>query len=440
MYSLHICTTDDREFPPPELGADVTWDRLTEALRREVGPDAAALLAEPIYDPAHRRTHWHVTADNDPVSLSALPRTERDALLARLGAIRAKVRERTRQLEAAGGETNTRLAAALATIIEVPDEGAHVWSVRGQPVLTAWGRRTGTAARPVATIVSRAMVPHGNAAPAGSAPPASAPVVRAARPERIDGGTASGPFRGGTAVAAATVPEQRRSRFSSVLFWLPFLVLLGAIYYLLLAACALRVPILQSIFNRCDMADASELDGLHARNSALSEAIREAERRLALICSDLARHHASSQPQRENPNTQRTPDTKEAEARVREAQGAHGKFDITLAWNGHQDLDLHIACPGGEISFSTHSICGGTLDIDRNASAPYTDQPVEHASWDEAPPSGHYRVEVKYYDHRDAPEGPVPFTVVIRDGDHEQTYNGTVGEPGQTVVATEFQR
>jgi hypothetical protein len=438
MYSLRVSTTDDRQLPPPEFGTELTWDRLTEALRREVGPDAAILLAEPVQDPARGQTHWHIAAENDPVPLSALTGSERAELVAQLGALRDKIAARARQLEALGGEANARLAAAMLALIQVPDEENDVWSVAGQPVLTAWGRRTGTTARPAAIIAARSRVPTSIGAPAVSA---NRLLQQTGGAATRDGGAAVNP----TALQASPAPRRSSAFWYSPLLWALFLVILGGIYYLLLAACALQVPILRSVFDHCRTAAAGNLDGSSERNDALRDAIREAERRIALDCTT-PETGQQPEPRRaesnltDPPDRQQSPDSRQAEERVREAQGARGKLEVTLAWNGHADLDLRVYCPSGSVSFTKPDTCGGRLDIDRNAAQPYADTPVEHVTWADDPPAGQYRIEVRFFDRHDAPEGPVPFTVVLREGDNERVFRGTLDQPGKSVVVTEFQR
>jgi hypothetical protein len=135
------------------------------------------------------------------------------------------------------------------------------------------------------------------------------------------------------------------------------------------------------------------------------------------------------------------PTEQETKNRVYAAGGSHGKLDITLSWNGHADLDLHVRCPGGALSYKRdekHACSGGEFQIDQNHGE-VVNNPVEHISWASEPPPGPYRVEVQLYDYNDAPAGPVPFTVVITDGGISRTYTGTV-KKGESVKAAEFQR
>jgi hypothetical protein len=430
MYSINICTTDDRLLPAPELGPDLTWDRLTEALRREVGSEAAALLAEPVPDPGRGLTHWHVTADQDPIVLSALPMAERNSLLASLNLIREKILSRAQQLDAAGGDANARLAAALRAAVRVPDDGTHVWAIDGRPVLTAWGRQVGTIVRPMAAIMARANVPPPPLPP--HAPPQVMTAATGSPPPMPEAASTSA--EPASAAATARRAAWRKTGWHGPALWLLFLLLLGGIYYALLAACAIDIPILRSLFDRCDSALA--LERLRDHHDALRETVHDWERRLAQLCTDPASGRQPPGPRQSD----QAPDERQAEQRVIENSGERGKLDITLAWNGHADLDLHVDCPGGRIAFNTRNSCGGKLDIDRNASAPYVDSPVEHVTWVDDPPSGQYHVVVTYFDRRDAPEVRVPFTLVIRNGDIQQVFHDTLEQPHQMIEVTTLQR
>ena len=68
-------------------------------------------------------------------------------------------------------------------------------------------------------------------------------------------------------------------------------------------------------------------------------------------------------------------------------------------WDNFDDLDLHCICPSKEeIYFSNKkSKCGGYLDVDMNASSPYTNKPVENIFFKKNPPHGHYRVFVRNF-------------------------------------------
>lgn len=425
MYSVRILTTSDASLPPPNFGPNLTWDRLSETLRREVGPDAAALLAEPVPDPGRGETHWHVEADQDPVPVSALPAKDREILLERLAELRARIRGYASRLEKAGGDENARLASGLRSAILVPDEASCVWSLGGNPLLAAWGRKSEAVERPSHVIYREAEPPR-------SSPDANIPSLPVAE--------------AGTAQQSTVRAARGRASPFPLLLWLLFICLTVATAYLLLPACAIDVTLVRPFFNACPRAEANALPELRDQNRALRDAIEKAETRIALSrvpCpADRSSTKTETLPPRDERSASARPTEQETRQRAQDAGGKHGSLDITLSWNGHADLDLHVYCPGGALSYKSdekRGCSGGEFEIDMNRGE-VVDNPVEHASWAEKPPAGPYRVEVQFYDYRDAPQVPVPFTVVVTDGGVLRTYNGVLHAKGDKVTVVEFGR
>ncbi|HWJ17252.1 MAG TPA: hypothetical protein VNR65_00855 [Geobacterales bacterium] len=425
MYSVRIFTTADASLPPPNFGPNLTWDRLTEALRRELGPEAAGLLAEPIPDAERAETHWHVEAASDPVPISALPAKDREIVLERLAELRARIRGYASRLEKAGGDENARLASAFRSAILVPDDTAYVWSLDGNPILAGWGRRSEALERSSHVITRQTAAPRPTAARAGVFPGQAVEKDIARQSGRRAGTAWLLPF----------------------LLWLLFIGTALFTGYLLLPACAVDLPLVRTFFDTCRGPAVDRLVALREQNSSLRRAIESAETKVALSRPPCPADNAIKKTERPTPHDKETtatqPTGEETKSRAEEAGGKHGKLDITLSWNGHADLDLHVQCPGGRLSYKDqerHSCEGGEFEIDRNAGAELVDNPVEHVSWAGDPPAGDYRVDVQLYDYHDAPEGPVPFTVVITEGGASRTYSGTVGTKGASVKVTEFRR
>ena len=417
MYSVRILTTGDASLPPPNFGPNLTWDSLTETLRRELGPEAAGLLAEPVPDAGRAETHWHVEAASDPVPISALPDKDREIVLEQLAELRARIRGYASRREKVGGDENARFASALRNAILVPDDATFVWSLDGKPVLAGWGRKGQTLERPSHVIMRETAAPHPSSAPGGDdlAPPVS---MR----------------------SHAATPWLLPS-----LLWLLFIG--AALYtgYLLLPACAVDLPLVRSFFDTCPGSAPGRLAALRDRNGSLKDAIEKAETKVALNRAPCPADNSSKRTETPVPHEEKVavhPTEDETKRRAQEAAGTHGKLDITLSWNGHTDLDLQVKCPGGRLSYKDqeqHACGGGEFEIDRNATE-LVDNPVEHVSWTGEPPPGDYRVDVQLYDYHDAPQGPVPFTVVVTEGDASHTYSGTVESKGASVKVTEFKR
>lgn len=102
-----------------------------------------------------------------------------------------------------------------------------------------------------------------------------------------------------------------------------------------------------------------------------------------------------------------------------ETQGGRGSLKINLKWNTIDDLDLHVFDPDGyEIYYNSRNhVCNGVkgqLDIDANASTPYSRTPQENIYWEEGKnaPIGRYKVQVVLYSKRDIVDN-IPFTITV---------------------------
>ncbi len=405
MYNVHLQTTSDRNLPPPNLGANFTWERLTDTLRRDLGAEAANLLAEPVHDAERKETRWYIQAEQDPVPVSSLSPAERETVFRRLSEIRARIEAYADGLDKAGGETNARFAAALRAVLHVPDEQSCVWSLDGQPVLAAWGRKIETIVRadPVISRPARPL-PEKAAAEAGAA----------------------GALGSGRAAYKGAL-------FASIL-WLSFIAIASLIGYMLLPACGVDLPFFGRYLDTCPQL--ARVDALRNKSQALQTLHEKAEADLALKQVD-CQIRESRLLQTASPLE--TPDEQETGSRVDAARGGHGQLEIALSWNGHADLDLHVYCPGGELYHGARAVCGGEFDIDQNSQT-LVDAPVEHAFWADMPPAGHYRIEVRLFSWRDAAKQTVPFTVVIRDGDRRSSYAGKVEHDSEQITVAEFER
>lgn len=117
-----------------------------------------------------------------------------------------------------------------------------------------------------------------------------------------------------------------------------------------------------------------------------------------------------------------------------------GAIEIALSWNSVDDLDLHCLEPGGgwesrhHISYlNKRSPSGGELDIDRNASDPLSEQPVEHITWSESAAAvGNHSVRVTLYMKR-TNAGPIPFKLYAKFGDRMESFERELGAQGETA-------
>ncbi len=125
-----------------------------------------------------------------------------------------------------------------------------------------------------------------------------------------------------------------------------------------------------------------------------------------------------------------------------------GDVQVTLTWDTHTDVDLHVVDPTGEEIYYGHSesASGGELDHDSNAGCSIDGLNTENVYWPEGgAPAGEYVVRVDYYSACSVAD-PTNYTVVVALH-HEDytTYNGTFlpedadgGGAGSGVTVTTF--
>lgn len=120
--------------------------------------------------------------------------------------------------------------------------------------------------------------------------------------------------------------------------------------------------------------------------------------------------------------------------------GGNGVLKVTLAWEFPGDIDLHVYEPGGNhIYFANrrNNATTGWLDVDNLEGGRPGDPAVENVFWDN-PPTGNYRVAVKFFSTRQG-VGQGDVLVVIQVNGEESRYNIRLDEVGEEVdVATVY--
>lgn len=150
--------------------------QLRDLLLNRLGPEHAALLAEPQHDPERRSVDWYAEGEGTALPLSRLSPEEAEALKVKAGALAREIQALAQQLESEGH--NAALSGQLLSLALRHPDDSDLWSVDGRPVLTNWGFAPGAVgARPQDLTRLGAFAPKPS--PVTPEPPAAVPPVAA---------------------------------------------------------------------------------------------------------------------------------------------------------------------------------------------------------------------------------------------------------------------
>ena len=390
----------------PKLGRQ--YEQLTDLLARRLSPAHAGLFAEPVpiavAGTGRPGLAWFSAFEGDVRRVTELDPEAAGALRASAAKLHAEIAAFSDGLEREG-DASRDLARLLRDALIVPDAD-HLWSVEGRPVLVAWGYLQAGSDAPA---VARDAAITASAASAGAGGPSAEPT--------------SGPT---ATVAAAPVrvesrPLDTRRGWLGPVLWLVFVLLTGVLADRLLRACALGDASWPSLIRavlpqHCPLPSVErDPDGstILAAIRTTDEAVHGAElavTRRALTCDaacPVPARRAAVEPPRAIP-----PDLERRLAGIERGQG----LELTLAWEGAADLDLHVVCPDrSRITFDHRASCGGRLVADQNEKGgAISSRPVEHVIWDSAPaPDGRYGVEVGLFRRHGETRADIPFQVIL---------------------------
>lgn len=136
-------------------------------------------------------------------------------------------------------------------------------------------------------------------------------------------------------------------------------------------------------------------------------------------CNGCSKERAMVPPSSTPPN----PDSGDV-VRQAEAIGSTGDLKITLLWNFHADIDLHVKQPNGKVIYfkeKQDNFTGGYLDIDNREGGQGA---AENIFWND-PPKGQYMVRLNYFGKSlsGKTESGTCTVVVFQEGREPMTYN-----------------
>lgn len=432
MFEALVASTGSAGLRPLGSAAQRSWDLVSGTVRARLGDDHAALFAEPVATAQGDRIDWYAPRQGTALALSDLEPADRDAVQADLAAKVEAIRLEAARLSDGADPEAQRLGEALANALEVPDEGA-VHAIRSadgtlHPVLVnwAWVKGDAQAVRGVLSGMARRPVPAAAALAApGAALPGATPAASALPPSAASGPVAAGPWW--LLILAG---------------WLLLALMLATILWLTIAPCGLS-PLVTSRF--CPATAVALAHDPGPDRAVLEDRLADLERRIAqseAACLPVAPAAAPALPDpvpvpAPEPEPAAPPPARDAEVdrRLQDSGAQTGELAVTLVWDGTDDLDLAVTCPGGQtISYVNTSACGGELDVDANVGRTRND-PVENVFFTAAAP-GDYQVRVTLYSNRTRVAAR-DFTLYVRQpGRADQVLRGQVstGRPWRQTI------
>jgi hypothetical protein len=397
MANLRVATTRSQDLQPLAASGQTaieSWRTLHTMLSKDLSAAHASLLAEPVVNPARGEVDWYAEGDGPAIPLQDLPEPARVAAMARRDRLVGDIRAYAAGLAARRTSSDRLLAEMLDLALTMPaSDGMYV---RGeQPILTGWGHVRSGGRCGAVTLSGPAMPPP--AAQMRILPPPPSPYA-AAPPRR--------PWLSGVLGAAFLAP----------------LLALTLIWRDPLGWFVVDAP-------QCRVEPAQLGLAQNLVDEVAHEGVLRAE--LARLTADAGQRRLQCPP---------APAAAPSQDAVRaQRQGAQGgKLQVILAWDDHNDLDLHVVCPDGvDINFIRRLACGGTLDVDANGDVRrLTPTPVENIFFTDPQP-GRYRVVVDPYGMRERPESSFRVTI-RRDGQPDEVASGKAQNGRRNQGIAEF--
>lgn len=441
--STFIVSTPLARMQPVGSEGERSHARLAALLKAHLTPAHAALFADPVPLRDGSGIDWYVEEDGIARPLSSLPPDQAQAVGAEAERLLAEIRAKADEI---AGQPGGRSAAAIALRnATLHPDAADLFALdtagKLKPVLVAWGHQAhesdvppdfhmaapGAAPQaPRPNTLADAPSPRPEQTPQTPPADSSRPQARNETPHAADAQTAAPPSsRTAIFTRVAGAGLWNRGFLASLLLLLAALVLFGLIVGYLVPACGLRTPFGTFAFGF------SPAGACGSRVARLS-----LDRELAVLREQVAtRRQACAAPAASPPTAPRSQDFEQRIDR-------RGQVQVTLIWDGTDDLDLMIKCPRGPLihfARGERQHCGGSLDVDRNDTPDnLTTRPVENITFQNGlSEGGTYPIYVKLYRKRE-PNMPVPFRLRVREGEQIREIEGQLTEPNQLLPVTEL--
>lgn len=147
--------------------------QLKAILLQKLGPEHAALLAEPQHDAEGSSVDWYAEGQGPAIALKDLPEEDANTLRARATSLANDIAALSGTLTSDAQARQALSGQLLRLALQHPSDG-DIWSVNGQPVLVNWGFAPGSAG-----ALPQDLTRLGAALPPPPVPPVPAPAAGA---------------------------------------------------------------------------------------------------------------------------------------------------------------------------------------------------------------------------------------------------------------------
>lgn len=120
------------------------YGQLRAVLLQKLGPEHAALLAEPQHDADERQVDWYAEGNGPAQPLAELPEAEAQRLRAKAASLAQDIKSLSGKLTT-DAQTRQALSGHLLQLALQHPAAEDLWAVDGKPVLINWGFAPGTA-------------------------------------------------------------------------------------------------------------------------------------------------------------------------------------------------------------------------------------------------------------------------------------------------------
>ncbi len=138
MYLTTLDLTKYTALGSADYPAYTLYNSISEVIRHRISPEAAALLAEPIFDDSSQNIDYIVAAEGELDTLDSLTDEEKNLILDKLTSYSSEIRLLADSYIKSNDHQAKRIGHTLRHALYIP-EATDIYVVDGEPVLTGWG-------------------------------------------------------------------------------------------------------------------------------------------------------------------------------------------------------------------------------------------------------------------------------------------------------------